>query len=51
MNKIVQDKMQRQIMVVKNEILFLNTPYKQGFIGKSDNYEEIIINHFEYMKR
>lgn len=51
MNQVVTDKMQRKIMVVKNEILFSKKPSQEWFLPKSDNYEEIILNSFEYMIR
>ncbi len=52
MNQIVLDKMEREILVIENKILFKNTPRKTGFynIWESD-FEKIIIENFEYMKR
>ncbi|MDD5769748.1 MAG: NUDIX domain-containing protein [Candidatus Gracilibacteria bacterium] len=51
MNQIVKDKMQRQIMVVKNSILFKNTKRIDGFLSVSENFEEIILKNYEYMVR
>lgn len=50
MNTIVKDKMQREIMVVKNSILF-NNNRKDGFLEKSNNFEEIILENYEFMVR
>lgn len=51
MNQIVKDKMQRQIMVVKNEILFSKNPRREWLLPSSENYEELILKNFEYMVR
>lgn len=51
MNQIVKDKMQRQIMVVKNSILFKNTKRIDWFLSVSENFEEIILKNYEYMVR
>ena len=52
MNQIVKDKMERQIMVVKNDKLFANTPRKTGFYTENEaDFEKQILENFEYMKR
>ncbi|MCH2188256.1 NUDIX domain-containing protein [Candidatus Gracilibacteria bacterium] len=52
MNQIVQDKMAREIMVVKNEYLFANTPRETQFYSQSEaNFEKIILDQYEYMVR
>ena len=53
MNQIVKDKMQRQIMVIKNDILFKDIERKNWFYENTidTNFEDIIKNNFEFMKR
>lgn len=53
MNQIVKDKMEREIMVIKNDILFKDIPRKNWFYENTldTNFEDIIKNNFEYMKR
>jgi len=52
MNQIVQDKMQREIMVIKNDKLFQNTERRNGFyIEKNADFEKQILENFKYMKR
>ena len=51
MNQVVKDKMQRQIMVVKNETLFSKSDRREWLLPSSENYEELILKNFEYMVR
>ena len=52
MNQIVTDKMKREILVIKNSLLFAQTKRKSWFYEMwSNNFEEIIIENFEYMQR
>ncbi len=52
MNQIVTDKMKREILVIKNSVLFSQTKRKSWFYEMWDNdFEEIIIKNFEYMQR
>lgn len=52
MNQIVKDKMQREIMVIKNEILFGEHPRETKFYWNNDhNFEKIIVQNYEYMVR
>ncbi len=52
MNTIVEDKMKREILVIKNKLLFWDTQRKTWFYEMWDNnFEEIIIENFEYMER
>lgn len=51
MNQVVKDKMQREIMVVKNSILFWKSERKEGFLPKENNYEQIIVDSYEFMVR
>ena len=44
MNKIVEDKMKREILVIKNSLLFENTERKTKFYNIWENdFEDIII--------
>ncbi len=52
MNQIVKDKMQREIMVVKNDKLFQNTKRKTGFYHDFEaDFEKQILENYEYMVR
>ena len=52
MNQIVKDKMQREIMVVKNDKLFQNTERKTGFYYDFEaDFEKQILENYEYMVR
>ena len=52
MNEIVQDKMLREIMVVANDKLFWNTTRETKYYENSEyNFEEIILENYEYMVR
>jgi len=52
MNQIVKDKMQRDVMVVKNDKLFQNSERKTWFYTKKEaDFEKQILENFEYMKR
>lgn len=51
MNQVVKDKMQREIMVVKNDILFAQNSRRDGFLPIEENYEKIILENYEYMVR
>lgn len=51
MNQVVKDKMLREIMVVKNDILFSKYERKQWLLSKENNFEEVILKNFEYMVR
>jgi len=53
MNQIVKDKMKRRIMVIKNNILFKDIKRKNWFYENNlnTNFEDIIKNNFEFMKR
>lgn len=51
MNQIVKDKMQRQIMVIKNEILFCKNSRREWLLPSDENFEELILENFEYMVR
>ncbi len=51
-NKIVEDKMKREILVIKNSLLFENTERKTKFYNIWENdFEEIILKNSEYMQR
>ena len=45
------DKMEKNIMVVKNNMLFKDYPRQTWFYTKEFNFEKIILENFEYMKR
>ncbi|NUJ97953.1 NUDIX domain-containing protein [Candidatus Gracilibacteria bacterium] len=51
MNKVVQEKMKRLIMVIKNDILFSESERKDGFYDNGDSLEQAILNNYEYMMR
>lgn len=52
MNQVVQDKMLREIMVVKNDILFKDISRVSGFIKVDGNdFEKMLLANFEYMQR
>jgi predicted NUDIX family phosphoesterase len=51
MNQVVIDKMQRKVMVVKNDVLFATNKRRNGLLPASENYEELILNNYEYMVR
>lgn len=51
MNQVVKDKMQREIMVVKNDILFSQNPRVQWLLDKKCSFEHIILENYEYMVR
>jgi len=52
MNQIVKDKMEREIMVVKNDKLFANTERKTGFYSETEaDFEKQILENYEYMVR
>jgi predicted NUDIX family phosphoesterase len=51
MNQIVTDKMQRKIMVIKNEILFWESERKEWLLPINLGYEDIIVKNYEYMIR
>lgn len=52
MNQIVKDKMQREIMVVANEALFLNYERESKFYSNDEvDFEQKILNNYEYMVR
>lgn len=52
MNKIVKDKMAREIMVVANKFLFDNIERKSRFYPQEEvNFEEKILKNYEYMVR
>lgn len=52
MNQIVQDKMLRHIMVIKNNILFSQIERVSGFIDVSNlNFEDLLLQNYEYMQR
>ena len=52
MNQVVQDKMQREIMVVANEKLFWNCQRENRFYHNDYiNFEANILHHYEFMKR
>lgn len=52
MKQIIKDKMEREILVVKNELLFANTERATFFYWKDEcNFETQILENFEYMKR
>jgi len=52
MNQIVKDKMEREILVIKNSILFEWIKRETKFYNIWENdFEEKIIKNFEYMKR
>lgn len=51
MNQVVKDKMQRQIMVIKNDILFSNNPRREWLLSANEDYEKLILENFEYMVR
>lgn len=52
MNQIVQDKMQREIMVVANDKLFANFARETKYYENDEhNFEEVILDNYEYMIR
>ena len=52
MNKIVKDKMAREIMVVANKFLFDNIERESRFYPQEEvNFEEKILKNYEYMVR
>lgn len=51
MNEVVQEKMKRLIMVIKNDILFSESERKDGFYDNGDSLEQAILNNYEYMMR
>ena len=52
MNQIVKDKMEREILVIKNSILFEWIKRETKFYNIWENdFEDKIIRNFEYMKR
>lgn len=52
MNQIVKDKMQRLIMVVKNNILFKDVKRENKFyLPKEYDFQNVILNNYEWMKR
>ena len=52
MNQIVEDKMKRKVMVIKNNKLFENTERKNGFYKtEAADFEKQILENFEYMTR
>lgn len=52
MNDIVQDKMQRQIMVIQNKILFSDIERKSWFIPvDGESFEKKLLENYEYMQR
>lgn len=52
MNQIITDKMKREVMVVKNEALFTNTP-RDSRVYSSDeaDFEKQILENYEFMVR
>jgi len=51
MNQIVQDKMQREILVVANTALFQNIKRETKIYSGEDDFESIILEHSEFMVR
>lgn len=52
MNEIVKDKMQREIMVVKNSALFADIKRETKFYSNEEvNFEELILENYEFMVR
>ena len=52
MNQVVQDKMMRQIMVIKNNIVFANIDRTTGFLDVGSlNFEDLLLQNYEYMQR
>lgn len=52
MNQIVKDKMDREVMVIKNSILFSEIKRESKFYSNKEyDFEKIILNNFDYMRR
>jgi len=51
MNKIVKEKMAREIMVVENKKLFQNIERKTWFYDKNIGLEKIILDNYSYLIR
>lgn len=51
MNTIVKDKMQREILVVACEKLFENIDRETKVYDTQDDFENVILQHYEYMVR
>jgi len=52
MNQIVKDKMQREVMAVKNDFLFENIERKtKVYTNEEVNFEQIILDNFEFKVR
>ena len=52
MNQFLKDKMQKEIMVVKNSQLFKNTQRRNGFYKNEEfNFEKVVLCNYEYMVR
>jgi len=52
MNQIVKDKMAREIMVVRNSILFKDYLRETRFYPNSEfDFQDIILNNYEYIVR
>jgi len=51
MNQVVQDKMQREILVVENNALFRDIQRETKIYSQDDDFESIILEHSEFMIR
>lgn len=52
MNQVIADKMKREVMVVKNDILFANITREDRFYSNEEvDFDSIVNQHYEFMVR
>jgi predicted NUDIX family phosphoesterase len=52
MNQVVADKMKREVMVVKNDVLFANINREDRFYSNEEvNFDSIVNDNYEFMVR